>query len=184
MHSLLVLGGTSFTAKDLQSREPRLSPRTSWSRRISSPKIKLYGIDQASMLWDSYNAALETNPLVVKSVTAGVILGAADFAGQALENRLRREEKDIDYARAARFAIFGLVLQGKRTDVSGSSFTTPRSSLEPFLLSDARRPDSTDSRTIFWDKRSKGVHRSVHPSAYFHSSHLCFSGDVRRQKCR
>lgn len=76
------------------------------------------------MLWDSYNAALESSPLVVKSVTAGVILGAADFAGQALENRLNQEAEDkaIDFARAARFAIFGLVLQGKHfwTSISRS----------------------------------------------------------------
>jgi hypothetical protein len=67
--------------------------------------------------WDSYNAALEASPLIVKSVTAGVILGAADLSGQALE--ASRKEKDdteavdieIDWARAARFAFFGLVLQ-------------------------------------------------------------------------
>ena len=66
--------------------------------------------------WDSYNAALATNPLAVKSVTASVILGAADLSGQALE--ASKEEKDdndeaksIDWARAARFSVFGLVLQ-------------------------------------------------------------------------
>jgi len=61
--------------------------------------------------WDSYNVALNTNPLITKSVTAGVILGAADFAGQALENKDKEEENDIDFSRAFRFAIFGLVLQ-------------------------------------------------------------------------
>lgn len=62
--------------------------------------------------WTSYNQALETDPLLTKSVTAGVILGAADFAGQALESRLNEEEESsVDFARAARFAIFGLVLQ-------------------------------------------------------------------------
>lgn len=63
-------------------------------------------------LWDGYNAALVANPLLVKSVTAGVILGAADFAGQALEKvRSGDEEREVDFARAARFAFFGLVLQ-------------------------------------------------------------------------
>lgn len=64
--------------------------------------------------WSAYNVALEANPLVIKSVTAGVILGAADLTGQALEN-FRKEEGEesspVDLARAARFGIFGLVLQ-------------------------------------------------------------------------
>ena len=62
--------------------------------------------------WDAYNMALETDPLITKSVTAGVILGAADLTGQLLENSLANDdEKDIDIARVARFAVFGLILQ-------------------------------------------------------------------------
>jgi hypothetical protein len=61
--------------------------------------------------WDTYNAALKTDPLIVKSVTAFVILGAADFAGQALEKVRSGTDKDVDFPRAARFAFFGLVLQ-------------------------------------------------------------------------
>eukprot|EP00568_Trieres_chinensis_P000243 CAMPEP_0183306508 /NCGR_PEP_ID=MMETSP0160_2-20130417/12094_1 /TAXON_ID=2839 ORGANISM="Odontella Sinensis, Strain Grunow 1884" /NCGR_SAMPLE_ID=MMETSP0160_2 /ASSEMBLY_ACC=CAM_ASM_000250 /LENGTH=248 /DNA_ID=CAMNT_0025469903 /DNA_START=59 /DNA_END=805 /DNA_ORIENTATION=+ len=71
--------------------------------------------DSAAAAWSSYNAALESDPLLVKSVTAGVILGAADFAGQALERKQKEsagvETGDVDLARAARFAFFGLVLQ-------------------------------------------------------------------------
>ena len=64
-------------------------------------------------LWTSYNDALEASPLLVKSVTASGILGAADLAGQALEAKQKEEmaESEIDWARAARFAFFGLVLQ-------------------------------------------------------------------------
>lgn len=67
--------------------------------------------------WDSYNAALAAHPLAVKSVTASVILGAADLSGQALEASRADDGTDeaavssIDWARAARFSIFGLVLQ-------------------------------------------------------------------------
>jgi len=63
--------------------------------------------------WQAYNDALNTDPLLVKSVTAGVILGAADLAGQALEDSLRDgdERTDLDIARTVRFAFFGLVLQ-------------------------------------------------------------------------
>ena len=64
-----------------------------------------------SNAWTAYNAALESDPLLTKSVTASVILGAADLSGQALQNKLADAEKDVDWARAARFAFFGLVLQ-------------------------------------------------------------------------
>ena len=50
---------------------------------------------------------------MVKSVTASAILGTADLAGQALEAKQKgnADEASIDWARTARFAIFGLVLQ-------------------------------------------------------------------------
>eukprot|EP00316_Scyphosphaera_apsteinii_P008974 CAMPEP_0119314014 /NCGR_PEP_ID=MMETSP1333-20130426/31295_1 /TAXON_ID=418940 /ORGANISM="Scyphosphaera apsteinii, Strain RCC1455" /LENGTH=243 /DNA_ID=CAMNT_0007319023 /DNA_START=13 /DNA_END=744 /DNA_ORIENTATION=- len=59
-----------------------------------------------SAAWDSYNAALETQPLLTKSLTASVLLAAADFSAQSLEG-----EDPVDLARVVRFAIFGLVLQ-------------------------------------------------------------------------
>jgi len=63
--------------------------------------------------WDAYNLALENDPLLTKSLTAGLILGAADLSGQALERSQDSFDKSlpVDYARVARFAIFGLVLQ-------------------------------------------------------------------------
>jgi len=70
--------------------------------------------------WSSYNVALEEQPLLTKSITAGVILGAADLAGQALERALANNGENaqtpsspavVDLARVGRFAIFGLVLQ-------------------------------------------------------------------------
>jgi hypothetical protein len=63
--------------------------------------------------WQAYNDALNTSPLLVKSVTAGVILGAADLAGQAVQDAQREgdETTDIDIARTVRFAFFGLALQ-------------------------------------------------------------------------
>ena len=67
--------------------------------------------------WDAYNTALEANPLIVKSITASIILGSADFTGQIIE-KIQDDETPsddaapgTDWARAARFAIFGLVLQ-------------------------------------------------------------------------
>jgi hypothetical protein len=67
--------------------------------------------DGMSNAWTAYNTVLETDPLLTKSITAGVILGAADFAGQALENKLADSNKEVDWARAARFSFFGFILQ-------------------------------------------------------------------------
>jgi len=61
--------------------------------------------------WTAYNDALEVNPLLVKSVTAGIILGAADLAGQSLEDAQSGNKTELDLARTIRFAFFGLVLQ-------------------------------------------------------------------------
>jgi peroxisomal membrane protein 2 len=72
-------------------------------------------------VWTAYNDALESNPLLVKSVTASAILGAADLAGQAIQKATAAaasspemetdQEGGIDWARTARFAVFGLILQ-------------------------------------------------------------------------
>ena len=74
-------------------------------------------VESLTGAWSSYNDALEANPLLVKSVTASVILGAADFTGQFIEKANKGEEAEagsdegVDIARVARFAFFGLVLQ-------------------------------------------------------------------------
>lgn len=117
------------------------SPRQTWmtqttttTKSSSRSRLRVSPVVEA---WDTYNAALSANPLVVKSVTAGVILGAADLAGQAIETARQEDDNDsnddesaIDWARAARFAIFGLVLQAVRTCVG--SCHAESSSLAPF----------------------------------------------------
>mmetsp|Transcript_1054 Transcript_1054/g.1650 ORF Transcript_1054/g.1650 Transcript_1054/m.1650 type:complete len:247 (-) Transcript_1054:878-1618(-) len=75
-------------------------------------------------VWNSYLDALEANPLLVKSVTAGVILGAADLAGQAIQQATSDSittvdesssesaaVASVDIARFLRFAFFGFILQ-------------------------------------------------------------------------
>jgi hypothetical protein len=87
-----------------------LNPNAALSVRGGGSHLNL-GVSEA---WGAYNIALEANPLVVKSVTAGVILGAADLTGQALENFRKKEGEEsssVDLARAVRFSIFGLILQ-------------------------------------------------------------------------
>lgn len=68
--------------------------------------------DSVAGAWAAYNQALESDPLLTKSVTAGVILGAADLTGQAIESATKEDsDGSVDFARAARFGFFGLVLQ-------------------------------------------------------------------------
>jgi len=73
--------------------------------------LKVAGISEA---WSSYQAALESDPLLVKSITASVILSSADCTGQFIEKVTAEdgaEEKQLDLARVARFFLFGLLLQ-------------------------------------------------------------------------
>lgn len=55
---------------------------------------------------ESYNQALESSPLLTKSITAGIILGLADFTGQKIE----KNEK-LNPERILRFVVLGLALQ-------------------------------------------------------------------------
>lgn len=66
--------------------------------------------------WSAYLDALEADPLLVKSITAGVILGAADLSGQAIQSAVAAkngvdnvnsdtETGGVDFARFARFAF-------------------------------------------------------------------------------
>ncbi len=83
-------------------------------RKVDSALNVDAGVSDALVqAWTSYNTALEEDPLLTKSVTAGVILGAADLAGQAIEKSQTEgsEDKPIDVARFARFAFFGFILQ-------------------------------------------------------------------------
>jgi len=69
--------------------------------------------------WSSYLTALESDPLLVKSITAGIILGAADLSGQAIQSTLAANDESgttvssdgVDIARFLRFAFFGFILQ-------------------------------------------------------------------------
>lgn len=86
---------------------PRSSPTVKATRSTES-RLNLSPVEA----WTAYNDALEASPLIVKSVTASAILGAADIAGQALEAKQKEiDDASVDWARTARFAIFGLVLQ-------------------------------------------------------------------------
>jgi len=80
--------------------------------RRSTTSLGVGGLEE---VWSSYLSALEADPLLVKSITAGVILGAADLAGQAIQQATSDEDDTgdggVDIARFARFAFFGFILQ-------------------------------------------------------------------------
>lgn len=111
-HLIFLLGLFLTAANAFQTLAPGKSSFMSAAERSGRLSTTSLAVDPAQA-WEAYNEALNTNPLVVKSVTAGVILGAADLAGQALQDSQRSEEDktDIDIARTVRFAFFGLVLQ-------------------------------------------------------------------------
>ena len=98
-------------------------PFTSSFSSIPIPRTTYFTCQKASLVkvqagisevWDSYNALLESSPLVTKSLTASVILGSADCTGQFFEKITAgegAESKELDLMRVFRFFIFGLVLQ-------------------------------------------------------------------------
>lgn len=83
------------------------------SRRNQSTLYMVDGVvtETLSGAWASYTEALSANPLLVKSITAGVILGAADLTGQTIQSAASDEPKELDVARFIRFGFFGFILQ-------------------------------------------------------------------------
>jgi hypothetical protein len=64
-------------------------------------------------LWQKYYHALEDRPLVVKSITALILLGLADVIAQSIEiiREIHQEDpssSSINWNRVARFGFFGL----------------------------------------------------------------------------
>lgn len=108
--SLFLPVATAFQALAPVSTTTPTATSPNNPRHLVSNSLQAVDPTQA---WEAYNAALATDPLLVKSVTAGVILGAADLTGQALEDSQKEgdESTDLDIARTVRFAFFGLVLQ-------------------------------------------------------------------------
>jgi peroxisomal membrane protein 2 len=84
---------TAFTSPSLPqsttttaaSRKRRHASRSGISNIGSTTSLNNNLAGGLEDLWSSYLSALESYPLLVKSITAGVILGAADLSGQALQ---------------------------------------------------------------------------------------------------
>lgn len=72
-------------SKPYNNNFPNL-PRQSQSLRSQQQQLSMMGLGEA---WAAYNTALEENPLLVKSITASVILGAADLTGQFVETQIK-----------------------------------------------------------------------------------------------
>lgn len=123
--SLLWTSAGSFTSPHPHVRSTPSGPRPPLGAAIAissraQTRLGIAGVEEA---WSSYLTALEADPLLVKSVTAGVILGAADLAGQAIQQATTSDAdgdgepgdasgaNGVDFARFVRFAVFGFVLQ-------------------------------------------------------------------------
>mmetsp|Transcript_17393 Transcript_17393/g.47488 ORF Transcript_17393/g.47488 Transcript_17393/m.47488 type:complete len:231 (-) Transcript_17393:167-859(-) len=66
--------------------------------------------EPSSSLWTHYNDLLDKNPLIVKGVTAFLILGLGDMGGQAVEHlRGTAAVNGVDWMRTIRFGMMGLV---------------------------------------------------------------------------
>jgi hypothetical protein len=88
-------------------------------RQYDHPVIVIYGDDGNHIPtpppwelvhWKMYNELLEKKPLLVKSITATIILGGADLFAQSIDNLLGQQQHHaIDWLRAMRFAALGLV---------------------------------------------------------------------------
>jgi len=110
--SLVAIGFLQFSPCSSFNTPSRT--RRIFDARQTSLKAPVNLVPEANIFaeaWASYNVALESSPLITKSITASVILGAADLAGQTLENSKKEEQTAIDPGRFIRFAFFGLVLQ-------------------------------------------------------------------------
>ena len=104
----------------LQIQSPDDSSQRQQHSRGTRTSLNLAGGFEEA--WSAYLNALEADPLLVKSITAGVILGAADLSGQAIQSAIAANNRDddfdgdaetggVDFARFARFAFFGFILQ-------------------------------------------------------------------------
>jgi len=101
----------SYTFTPYSSAGMSINPISQQSTLLTAMDVGM--TDTLVDAWSSYNVALEELPLITKSITAGVILGAADLTGQAIESSTKEEEDktSVDLGRALRFGFFGLVLQ-------------------------------------------------------------------------
>jgi len=84
-----------------------LAPRLGTGQHTGHRTRRVAMLDPGT-LWADYNLQLAAAPLVTKSITAAVIIGAGDAAAQVIESKGRT----FDGARYARWAVFGLLLQG------------------------------------------------------------------------
>ena len=118
-----VLPSTSFSLLPSSFSSPTLRPGTVSSTSSLPPPYLVRGgstslpsLGSPQEYWSTYLALLAAKPLLTKSITAGVILGASDTAGQLIV--LAQESPPppappptFSLSRALRFAFFGFALQ-------------------------------------------------------------------------
>jgi hypothetical protein len=60
-------------------------------------------------LWTCYFQALQRRPLLIKSITAFILMGCSDLVAQGVEHVRGMSTSPLDWMRVSRFAAFGLV---------------------------------------------------------------------------
>merc|ERR1719287_348520 len=88
------IGQRTLVTSNNNNPHPHLLPVNSQFTTVpqhSKTSLNLAGFEEA---WSSYLTALEADPLLVKSITAGVILGAADLSGQAIQQAIASNDDD------------------------------------------------------------------------------------------
>mmetsp|Transcript_5377 Transcript_5377/g.7030 ORF Transcript_5377/g.7030 Transcript_5377/m.7030 type:complete len:255 (+) Transcript_5377:111-875(+) len=104
--SATVVDGESATAVNVQRSLDAVTEDNRIARTVSDPVS-----DPVSESWKEYNKNLDKNPLLLKCVTAFFVLGLGDLCGQGVEHLLGTSiaEGGVDWIRAVRFGLFGLV---------------------------------------------------------------------------
>ena len=82
-------------SNSLQIQSPDDSSQRQQHTRGTRTSLNLAGGFEEA--WSAYLNALEADPLLVKSITAGVILGAADLSGQAIQSAIAANNRDDDF---------------------------------------------------------------------------------------
>ena len=61
-------------------------------------------------MWNWYEARLQSHPILTKTITAAVLVGCGDLAGQCIEIS-HHVKSHIDWCRSLQFSLMGLLLQ-------------------------------------------------------------------------
>jgi hypothetical protein len=141
-----------------------------------------------SRVWAVYFEALQRRPLLVKSITAFILMGCSDLLAQGVEH-LRGMGDPLDWMRVSRFAAFGLIgspwthyyydwldtvlpptpypwtwtTAGKKQRLQETTQSSSRPKVGLFF--DGLQTFSRLACLLFWSCYSQSIYRSVYSSS-------------------